>query len=129
MTYGYWWIQQGQKPSARAAHSAVRFGCKVFIFGGRHMNLRLNDLHCLDLSTMTWSGRLEKFTFLFCFFWLVFTYFFHSEMSLRADNIHYKFSVCVWAVNSQREDLGTLPVLFQPIKCLCMVASTTTAYH
>nr|XP_034304221.1 kelch domain-containing protein 1 [Crassostrea gigas] len=49
---------KGQKPSARAAHSAVRFGCKVFIFGGRHMNLRLNDLHCLDLSTMTWSGSL-----------------------------------------------------------------------
>lgn len=125
-TYGYLWIQQGQKPSARAAHSAVRFGCKVFIFGGRHMNLRLNDLHCLDLSTMTWSGRLEKFTFYFYFF---FTYFFHLKLSLHGDNIHYKFTVCAWAVNSQREDLGTLPVLFQPIKCLCMVASTTTAYH
>lgn len=60
------------------------------------MNLRLNDLHCLDLSTMTWSGRLEKFTFYSVFvFFLVFTYFFHSEMSQRADNIRYKFSVCV----------------------------------
>ncbi|XP_062568309.1 kelch domain-containing protein 2-like [Saccostrea cucullata] len=50
---------KGQKPSARAASSAVRFGSKVFIFGGRHRNLRLNDLHCLDLDTATWSGSLS----------------------------------------------------------------------
>ncbi|XP_022321387.2 kelch domain-containing protein 1-like [Crassostrea virginica] len=49
---------KGQKPSARAAHSAVLFGSKVYIFGGRHMDLRLNDLHCLDLHTMAWSGAL-----------------------------------------------------------------------
>ncbi|XP_048776755.2 kelch domain-containing protein 2-like [Ostrea edulis] len=50
---------KGQRPSARAAHSAVRFGGKVYIFGGRHQNIRLNDLHCLDLDTQTWSGCLH----------------------------------------------------------------------
>ncbi|XP_062568422.1 uncharacterized protein LOC134230596 [Saccostrea cucullata] len=48
----------GPKPSARAAHTAVRFGNKVYIFGGRHLNLRLNDVHCLDLNSLSWSGRL-----------------------------------------------------------------------
>ncbi|XP_061173538.1 uncharacterized protein LOC133182704 [Saccostrea echinata] len=48
----------GPKPSARAAHTAVRFGSKVYIFGGRHLNLRLNDVHCLDLNSLSWSGRL-----------------------------------------------------------------------
>lgn len=82
-TYGYLWIQQGQKPSARAAHSAVRFGCKVFIFGGRHMNLRLSDLHCLDLSTMTWSGRLEKFTFYSGFFFFLHIFFIQNKVCME----------------------------------------------
>ncbi|KAL8619604.1 hypothetical protein ACOMHN_019660 [Nucella lapillus] len=46
-------------PSPRAAHAAVLMGDKVYLFGGRHMLHRLNDLHCLDLKTMTWGGRME----------------------------------------------------------------------
>ncbi|XP_056020924.1 kelch domain-containing protein 2-like isoform X3 [Ostrea edulis] len=48
----------GSKPSARAAHTAVRFNNKVYIFGGRHLNCRLNDVHCLDLNSLSWSGGL-----------------------------------------------------------------------
>ena len=34
---------------------------QVFIFGGRGRQGRLNDLHCLDLRTLTWS-QLEAGT-------------------------------------------------------------------
>lgn len=48
----------GPTPSARAAHTAVRFDSKVYIFGGRHSNIRLNDVHCLDLNSLAWSGSI-----------------------------------------------------------------------
>lgn len=48
----------GNLPSARAAHAAAVMQDKVYIFGGRHDNCRLNDLHCLDMKTMTWSGEI-----------------------------------------------------------------------
>lgn len=51
-------VTKGLIPSARAAHTAVRFGSKVYIFGGRHSHTRLNDVHCLDLNSMAWSGSL-----------------------------------------------------------------------
>lgn len=40
---------------------------QVFVFGGRIGNTRNNDLHCLDLDKMWWSGKWD----------LNFNYFFH----------------------------------------------------
>ncbi|KAK7490243.1 hypothetical protein BaRGS_00018588 [Batillaria attramentaria] len=61
-TVSFEWLNpkcHGPLPSARAAHSAVLLGDKVYIFGGRHGVHRLNDLHCLDLKSLTWSGELN----------------------------------------------------------------------
>ncbi|XP_025103691.1 kelch domain-containing protein 2-like isoform X2 [Pomacea canaliculata] len=49
---------KGPVPVPRAAHSAVLVHNTVYIFGGRHLNQRMNDLHRLDLDTLTWSGQL-----------------------------------------------------------------------
>lgn len=49
---------QGPVPSPRAAHAAVRLKNFVYVFGGRHGNTRMNDLHCLELDSCTWSGEL-----------------------------------------------------------------------
>lgn len=48
----------GQIPSPRAAHAATRIDKTVYIFGGRHLGMRTNDLHSLDLETNTWT-KLE----------------------------------------------------------------------
>lgn len=48
----------GTLPSARAAHAAAVMNEKVYIFGGRHDRFRLNDLHCLEMKTMNWSGEI-----------------------------------------------------------------------
>ncbi|XP_070571070.1 kelch domain-containing protein 2-like isoform X3 [Ptychodera flava] len=48
----------GDCPSARAAHAGALLGNKVFIFGGRHNQCRLNDLYCLNLDTLQWSGPI-----------------------------------------------------------------------
>jgi len=48
----------GAKPSPRAAHSSAVISDKVYIFGGRFKETRLNDLHCLNLSSMTWTTLL-----------------------------------------------------------------------
>jgi len=45
----------GQAPSPRAAHSVSVVGNMAYVFGGRHHDTRLNDLHCLDLVSMKWS--------------------------------------------------------------------------
>uniref|UniRef100_T1J9L2 PHD-type domain-containing protein n=1 Tax=Strigamia maritima TaxID=126957 RepID=T1J9L2_STRMM len=50
---------KGPKPLPRAAHASVRIGNIVYTFGGRHQLSRMNDMHCLDLQTMTWSGSLN----------------------------------------------------------------------
>ncbi|GFS22868.1 kelch domain-containing protein 2-like [Elysia marginata] len=50
---------RGPKPKARAAHSAVRVGEAVYIFGGRSGGMRMADLHRLDLLDLTWSGELS----------------------------------------------------------------------
>ncbi|XP_067011979.2 kelch domain-containing protein 2 isoform X2 [Anabrus simplex] len=55
-----WPKSHGQIPSPRAAHAADLTGDKVYVFGGRLLNRRTNDLHCLDLKTMEWSGSLVK---------------------------------------------------------------------
>jgi len=55
------WVEpltKGEKPSSRAAHSAVNVNGEVFVFGGRHLSTRLNDLHRLDLESNKWSGKL-----------------------------------------------------------------------
>ncbi|XP_054715371.1 kelch domain-containing protein 2-like [Uloborus diversus] len=49
----------GPLPSARAAHAAAVLKSKVYIFGGRHDRFRLNDLHCLDMEEMSWSGEFD----------------------------------------------------------------------
>ena len=48
---------RGSPPSPRAAHAADITGSKVFIFGGRIGNNRINELHCLDLDKLRWSGK------------------------------------------------------------------------
>ncbi|XP_045121908.1 kelch domain-containing protein 2-like isoform X1 [Portunus trituberculatus] len=53
-----WPRTKGVKPTPRAAHAADVCGDKVYIFGGRFKNARMNELHCLDLRNWTWSGNL-----------------------------------------------------------------------
>jgi len=48
----------GTTPTPRAAHSSAVIRDKVYVFGGRYVSQRLNDLHCLDLNTMTWNSLL-----------------------------------------------------------------------
>ncbi|KAG0410090.1 hypothetical protein HPB47_012802 [Ixodes persulcatus] len=50
---------KGKAPLPRAAHAAAQIESKVFIFGGRHQENRLNDIHSLDLDAMEWSGALQ----------------------------------------------------------------------
>lgn len=47
----------GNIPVARSGQSVTQFGSKIIMFGGedRHRRL-LNDVHVLDLETMTWSA-------------------------------------------------------------------------
>ncbi|XP_055880473.1 kelch domain-containing protein 2-like isoform X1 [Biomphalaria glabrata] len=47
---------KGNKPKGRAAHSTVCVDSTVYLFGGRHQTQRMNDLHCLNLESQTWSG-------------------------------------------------------------------------
>ncbi|KAK8778674.1 hypothetical protein V5799_019986 [Amblyomma americanum] len=54
-----WPLYKGRAPVARAAHAAAQIGSQVFIFGGRHQQSRLNDIHRLDLDSMQWSGTLD----------------------------------------------------------------------
>jgi len=50
-----WPVCTGQAPSPRAAHSVSVVGSTAYVFGGRHLDTRLNDLHSLDLITLKWS--------------------------------------------------------------------------
>ncbi|XP_077123435.1 kelch domain-containing protein 1 isoform X4 [Ranitomeya variabilis] len=45
-------------PPARAAHSCALLGNNGYVFGGRVLQTRMNDLHVLNLDTWTWSGGL-----------------------------------------------------------------------
>eukprot|EP00898_Chlorokybus_atmophyticus_P001743 jgi/Chlat1/256/Chrsp1S08780 len=47
----------GKLPVARGGHTAVRAGSRVILFGGETRDRRLlNDVHVLELNTMTWSA-------------------------------------------------------------------------
>ncbi|GAA6213412.1 kelch domain-containing protein 1 isoform X1 [Lates japonicus] len=45
----------GQAPAPRAAHAGASTGSRGYIFGGRVRETRINDIHCLDLESWTWS--------------------------------------------------------------------------
>jgi len=49
---------QGAVPSPRAAHAVTKLDDRVYLFGGRHNNHRLNDLYSLDITTLHWV-RIE----------------------------------------------------------------------
>ncbi|XP_008169850.1 kelch domain-containing protein 1 isoform X4 [Malaclemys terrapin pileata] len=51
-------IRGGVPPQPRAAHTCAVLGNKGYIFGGRVLQTRMSDLHCLNLDTWIWSGRL-----------------------------------------------------------------------
>ncbi len=52
-----WPETNGQTPSPRAALAGFRCRSRVFIFGGRLQETRLNDLYVLDLNSMSWSEK------------------------------------------------------------------------
>ncbi|CAC5418917.1 unnamed protein product [Mytilus coruscus] len=58
---------KGDVPLPRAASAVARIGSVVFLFGGRHKTTRMNDLHFLDLETLTWSGELRTVGCLPCY--------------------------------------------------------------
>uniref|UniRef100_A0A3Q4I3X1 Kelch domain-containing protein 1-like n=1 Tax=Neolamprologus brichardi TaxID=32507 RepID=A0A3Q4I3X1_NEOBR len=45
----------GRAPAPRAAHGSAALGCRGYICGGRVMETRTNDIHCLNLESWTWS--------------------------------------------------------------------------
>ncbi|KAE8586516.1 hypothetical protein XENTR_v10021688 [Xenopus tropicalis] len=56
------WFQpfvKNSPPQARAAHSCALLDNKGYVFGGRVLQTRMNDLHFLDLDTWTWSGGIR----------------------------------------------------------------------
>ncbi|CAI9591234.1 unnamed protein product [Staurois parvus] len=56
------WIQPEVKstpPQPRAAHSCAILGNKGYVFGGRVLQTRMNDLHFLNLDTWVWSGGIQ----------------------------------------------------------------------
>ncbi|XP_053108096.1 kelch domain-containing protein 1 isoform X1 [Hemicordylus capensis] len=52
-------IKHGVPPQPRAAHSCAVLENKGYIFGGRVLQTRMNDLHFLNLDTWTWSGKIR----------------------------------------------------------------------
>ena len=46
-----------QRPCPRWAHSAVRFGERILVFGGSAPGRCFNDLHWFDLNTMCWAAQ------------------------------------------------------------------------
>ena len=50
-----WPDTSGPAPSPRAAHSVAIVGDIAYVFGGRHLNTRLNDLYSLNLTTMRYK--------------------------------------------------------------------------
>ncbi|XP_060125522.1 kelch domain-containing protein 1 isoform X1 [Zootoca vivipara] len=51
-------IKNGVPPQPRAAHSCTVLGNKGYVFGGRVLQKRMNDLHSLNLDTWVWSGEI-----------------------------------------------------------------------
>ncbi|XP_051578837.1 kelch domain-containing protein 2-like isoform X1 [Myxocyprinus asiaticus] len=48
-------ITQGNAPSPRAAHACATLGNRGYVFGGRYMDHRLNDLYFINLDMWEWS--------------------------------------------------------------------------
>ncbi|CAB3379204.1 Hypothetical predicted protein [Cloeon dipterum] len=53
-----WPRTKGCTPSPKAAHAADIRNGKAYIFGGRLLQERVNELHCIDMDTLRWSGNL-----------------------------------------------------------------------
>ncbi|KAM9294303.1 kelch domain-containing protein 1 [Gastrophryne carolinensis] len=56
------WMQPEVKsapPQPRAAHSCALLGNKGYVFGGRVLETRVNDLSFLDLDTWTWRTGIQ----------------------------------------------------------------------
>uniref|UniRef100_A0ABM5FC92 Kelch domain-containing protein 1 isoform X2 n=1 Tax=Pogona vitticeps TaxID=103695 RepID=A0ABM5FC92_9SAUR len=51
-------IKHGLPPQPRAAHSCAVLGNRGYVFGGRVLQTRMNDLHSLNLDTWAWSGKI-----------------------------------------------------------------------
>ncbi|XP_078358271.1 kelch domain-containing protein 2-like isoform X2 [Oculina patagonica] len=49
---------KGNAPTPRAAQAAAKLGNTAYIFGGRYMERRRNDLHALNLDTLEWSNSI-----------------------------------------------------------------------
>ncbi|XP_027049639.1 kelch domain-containing protein 2-like [Pocillopora damicornis] len=49
---------KGRAPTPRAAQAAAKLGNIAYIFGGRYMEQRRNDLHAFDMDSMEWSGSI-----------------------------------------------------------------------
>ena len=52
-----WPETNGHTPSPRAAFAGFRISSRVYVFGGRLRETRMNDLYFLDLETMIWSEK------------------------------------------------------------------------
>lgn len=52
-----WPETKGQTPSPRAALAGFQCQSRVYIFGGRLQENRLNDLYVLDMNSMSWSEK------------------------------------------------------------------------
>ena len=50
-----WPLTSGVPPSPRAAHSVAVVGGVAYVFGGRHLDNRLNDLYSLNMTSLRWS--------------------------------------------------------------------------
>ncbi|CAG2175821.1 unnamed protein product [Oppiella nova] len=50
-----WPHVEGIAPLPRAAHAAAIVSHQVFIFGGRHQGLRMNDIYSIDMRQMSWN--------------------------------------------------------------------------
>ncbi|XP_041132757.1 kelch domain-containing protein 1 isoform X1 [Polyodon spathula] len=53
-------VTQGTHPAPRAAHAGTTMGNKGYVFGGRVLGTRTNDIHCLDLDTWAWSEIIHS---------------------------------------------------------------------
>ncbi|XP_053366281.1 kelch domain-containing protein 2 [Clarias gariepinus] len=48
-------ITKGNAPTPRAAHACATMGNRGYVFGGRYMDHRLNDLYYINLDTWEWT--------------------------------------------------------------------------
>ncbi|KAL6478117.1 hypothetical protein MHYP_G00139520 [Metynnis hypsauchen] len=48
-------ITKGNAPTPRAAHACSTIGNRGYVFGGRYMDHRLNDLYYINMDTWEWS--------------------------------------------------------------------------